>query len=489
MLAAAAGWNALPGTSLTGPLMAAAVAAGIAAATAQLVLRVVAPTLVAAGVVAVATAAAVMAVRLGAGSIAAATASAAVAIVGAPLLPRVALRLAGLPRPVVPADGSELTDDDAGLPAAELAERGDLARGYLAGLTGGAAAIASVGALFAASGGGWFGPVFAAVTAVVLLLRARGYADAAPARTALGAAVATAVGLAVILSAPGFTAAPLACVVLLLGAAAGIAALDASTRGPPLRAVTGPPAVDRPGGGPPRRCLCPVGAGGHGLVPRRARALTTQPLPPSWPPSWSAEWRPPARRHRCWTVAMRVRPGRDPLRRDLSRPLSEPRSSAGDVRPTPHGGPTRCGTARVGPAEEPVAATRPSRLFVGRGGPASCQTNAVCGGPDRAGCDSGLRHRRGSGGPAGYVTGAAAADRHPATAVTARGRSGRPPEPFWAMGVPPGGAQRAPRTSTARVASARSRVGPVGRRRRADSGAGWVAVMPRAVAVGSLATA
>ena len=231
VLAAAAGWNALPGASLTGPLMAAAVAAGIAAATAQLVLRVVAPTLVAAGVVAVATAAAVMAVRLGAGSIAAATASAAVAIVGAPLLPRVALRLAGLPRPVVPADGSELTDDDAGLPAAELAERGDLARGYLAGLTGGAATIASVGALFAASGGGWFGPVFAAVTAVVLLLRARGYADAAPARTALGAAVATAVGLAVILSAPGFTAAPLACVVLLLGAAAGIAALDASTRG------------------------------------------------------------------------------------------------------------------------------------------------------------------------------------------------------------------------------------------------------------------
>jgi type VII secretion integral membrane protein EccD len=230
-LAAAAGWNALPHASVTGSLMAAAVTAGIAAATAQLALRVVAPTLVAAGVVAVTAAAAVMAVRLGAGPIAAATASAAVAVVGAPLLPRVALRLAGLPRPVVPADGSELTDDDARLPAAELAERGDLARGYLAGLTGGAAVIASAGALLGASGGGWPGLVFAAVTAVVLLLRARSYADAAPARTALAAAVVTAVGLAVILSAPGFAAASLACVVLLLGAAAGVAALDASVRG------------------------------------------------------------------------------------------------------------------------------------------------------------------------------------------------------------------------------------------------------------------
>ena len=229
-LAAAAGWNALPGASLTGSSVAAAVAAGIAAAAAQLVLRVVAPMLVATGVVVVAVAAAVTAVRWGAGPIAAATASAAVAVLGTPLLPRVALRLAGLPRPVVPADGSELTDD-AGAPAAELAERGDLARGYLAGLTGGAAVIASAGALFAASGGGWSGPVFAAVTAAVLLLRARGYADAAPARTALAAAVVTAVGLAVILCAPGFTAAPLACVALLLGAAAGVAALDGSARG------------------------------------------------------------------------------------------------------------------------------------------------------------------------------------------------------------------------------------------------------------------
>jgi type VII secretion integral membrane protein EccD len=230
-VAAAAGWNALPSAPVTGPLMAAAVAAGIVAAGAQLVLRVVAPTLVAAGLVAVVTAVAVMAVRLGASPVAAATAAASAAIVGTPLLPRAAIRLAGLPRPVVPADGSELTGDDAQLSAAELAERGDLARGYLAGLVGGASVIAAAGALVAASGGGWSGPVFAGITAVVLLLRARGYTDPAPARTALAAGVVTAVGLAFAVAAPAFSAAPAACVVLLLGAATGVVALDAAARG------------------------------------------------------------------------------------------------------------------------------------------------------------------------------------------------------------------------------------------------------------------
>ncbi|HEY0813712.1 MAG TPA: type VII secretion integral membrane protein EccD [Pseudonocardia sp.] len=236
-LGAAAGWNALPAAPVTGALMAAAVAAGIVAAGAQLVLRVVAPALVAAGVVAVVTAVAVMAVRLGATPVAAATAAAAAAIVGTPLLPRAALRLAGLPRPVVPADGSELTGDDAQLPAAELAERGDLARGYLAGLTGGASVIAAAGALVAAFDGGWSGPVFAVITTVVLLLRARGYADTAPARTALAAGVVTAVGVAVALAAPGVSAFPAgpaasaACAVLLLGAATGVVALDAVARG------------------------------------------------------------------------------------------------------------------------------------------------------------------------------------------------------------------------------------------------------------------
>ena len=225
----------------------------VAAAAAQLVLRVVAPTLVAAGVVAVVTVAAVMAVRLGAGPIPAASAAAALAIVGAPLLPRVAIRLAGLPRPAVPADGSELTDDEAQLSAAELAERGDLARGYLAGLTGGASVITAVGALFAASGSGWAGPVFAGVTAVVLLLRARGYTDAAPARTALTAAVVTAVGVAhadrcswLLRRTPGLRRAA-------AGGGRGCRCARRGRTGQAPRALPGGAAVDRRRGGGARR--------------------------------------------------------------------------------------------------------------------------------------------------------------------------------------------------------------------------------------------
>ena len=100
-------------------------------------------------------------VQLGATPVAAATGVAALAVVAAPLLPRAAIRLAGLPRPVVPADETELTGDDPPLPPAELAERAELARGYLAGLVGAAAVLAGAGALVAAAAGGWAGPAFA----------------------------------------------------------------------------------------------------------------------------------------------------------------------------------------------------------------------------------------------------------------------------------------------------------------------------------------
>lgn len=230
-LAAAAGWAAVPGGPGPVPFTAAAVAAGIAAAVAQLVLRVVTPSLVAAGVVAVVGTSAAIVVRLGATAVVAATGAAALAVIAAPLLPRAAIRLAGLPRPVVPADEAELTAEDLPLPPAELAERADLARGHLAGLAGAAAVIAAAGALVAAFAGGWAGPAFAGVTAVVLLLRARGYADTAPARTTLAAGVATAVGLTAAIAGPGSVPSLLGCMALLVGAGTGIAALYAVARG------------------------------------------------------------------------------------------------------------------------------------------------------------------------------------------------------------------------------------------------------------------
>jgi type VII secretion integral membrane protein EccD len=200
--AAAAGWAALPGSSVAAQLLLATAAAGTVAAAAQIALRVVAPALVAVVVAAVPVGlGAVTVLRFESPPTSVAAAIGALAVVVGPLLPRIALRLSGLPRPVVPADGSELVDADQGpdlLPPDEFAERSDLARGYLAGLAGGCAVLAVAGALTAAAAGGWAGPALACVIVAVLALRARGFADPAPSRTLLGCAVVGLVGLAVL---------------------------------------------------------------------------------------------------------------------------------------------------------------------------------------------------------------------------------------------------------------------------------------------------
>jgi type VII secretion integral membrane protein EccD len=232
--AAAAGWAALPGSSIAAQLLLATAAAGTAAAAAQIALRVVAPALVAAVVAAVPVGlGAVVVLRFGSPPTSVAAAVGALAVVVGPLLPRIALRLSGLPRPVVPADGSELVEADHGpdlLPPDEFAERSDLARGYLAGLAGGFAVVAVAGALPAAAAGGWAGPALACVIVTVLALRARGFADAAPSRTLLGCAVVGLVGLGVLTVArPEPEARLLAVGVLLAVAALGLLALGRSS--------------------------------------------------------------------------------------------------------------------------------------------------------------------------------------------------------------------------------------------------------------------
>ncbi|TQM35211.1 type VII secretion integral membrane protein EccD [Pseudonocardia cypriaca] len=203
--AAAAGWAALPGSSAAAQLLLATAAAGTVAAGAQIALRVVAPALVAVVVAAVPVGlGALVVLRFGSPPSSVAAAVGALAVAAGPLLPRVALRLSGLPRPLVPADSSELIDADRGpdiLPPDEFAERSALARGYLAGLAGGCAALAVAGALPAAAAGGWAGPALACVIIAVLGLRARGFADPAPSRTLLGCAVVGLAGLAVLTAA------------------------------------------------------------------------------------------------------------------------------------------------------------------------------------------------------------------------------------------------------------------------------------------------
>ena len=228
-LAAAAGAVALTGFSVGAQLLSAAAAAGVAAAAGQVVLRVVEPVLVAVVVAAVPVGvAAVLHLRLGVTPGALAAGAGALALVAGPLIPRAALRLAGLPLPVVPADASELTDADDGadpLPPAELAERADLARGYLAGLVGGTAVLAGAAALPTAATGGWIGPMLAVVIVVVLGLRARGFADPAPGRTLVVVALVAGLGLAGLAgSASGPAGRLLVAALLVLGACAVVVA-------------------------------------------------------------------------------------------------------------------------------------------------------------------------------------------------------------------------------------------------------------------------
>ncbi|GAA1188394.1 type VII secretion integral membrane protein EccD [Pseudonocardia alaniniphila] len=245
-LGGAAGWAALSASGGAAQLLLATVAAGTAAAVAQIALRVVAPVLVGIVVAAVPVgAAALVVLRFGVAAPAAATAVGAVGLAVGPVLPRVALRLAGLPRPVVPSDGSELVDADDGpdlLPPDELAERADLARGYLAGLVGGSAVVTAGAALPAAAAGGWAGPVFATVVVAVLGLRARSFADQAPVRVLQASAIAAGVGLAVMAALHAGTAFRLAiAAALLVTAAAGALTLGRSA---PLGSPVSRRAVD-----------------------------------------------------------------------------------------------------------------------------------------------------------------------------------------------------------------------------------------------------
>jgi type VII secretion integral membrane protein EccD len=138
-----------------------------------------------------------------------------------------------------------LVDADDGpdlLPPDELAERADLARGYLAGLVGGCAVVTAGAAVPAAGAGGWAGPVFATVVVAVLGLRARSFADRAPVRVLLASAIAAGVGLAVLAAVHTGTTFRLGvAAALLVAAAAGALTLGRSA---PLGSPVSRRAVD-----------------------------------------------------------------------------------------------------------------------------------------------------------------------------------------------------------------------------------------------------
>ncbi|MCE0768742.1 EsaB/YukD family protein [Pseudonocardia kujensis] len=182
--AAAAGRLLTPG-SPTAAVLGAALLLALAAAAAQAVVRVVEPVLTAAFLVGTTTALRCVVLLLTGGPpTAAGAACAAAGVLVAPLLPRLALRLAGLPT----------TADD---PPPDPDVRAGLARRHLAGLVLGGAVVTATGAVLAAAAPGPWGPLLAAAVCVVLLLRARGFAEALPARALQVAGLLAGCGAAV----------------------------------------------------------------------------------------------------------------------------------------------------------------------------------------------------------------------------------------------------------------------------------------------------
>jgi type VII secretion integral membrane protein EccD len=225
-LAAATGFAALPGSPGAGHLL---LSAALAAATASAGLALIggaAPVLVGLALAGVLTAVAAM-VRMfaggGVGGLAAAVTAIAVALL--PVLPRISVRLAGLPPPVIPTTHDDMISADAQWEVAdprEIRHQSQLAHTYLAGLVFGASLVAGVGAMLAAGTGPWSGPLFSAVVVAVLMLRSRGYVTAAAATSPLvaGVAAGTVVGFGLAWSGPDLARLGVAAAVLIGGSIA-----------------------------------------------------------------------------------------------------------------------------------------------------------------------------------------------------------------------------------------------------------------------------
>jgi len=111
--------------------------------------------------------------------IAAGTAAVALATLSA--LPRLTIQLAKLPLPQVPGSAEDLKEDT-GVPEYALIERRTaLAHEYMTGLMTGTGAVVALSAILTAGSANIWGPILAVVLTVVMMLRARSYANGAQA--------------------------------------------------------------------------------------------------------------------------------------------------------------------------------------------------------------------------------------------------------------------------------------------------------------------
>ncbi|MEV6902040.1 type VII secretion integral membrane protein EccD [Amycolatopsis sp. NPDC051372] len=113
------------------------------------------------------------------------------------ILPRATIWLAKLPLPHVPSTAEELKEDS-GFPDYEAIEqRTAVAHDYMTGLMIGCGATTAISAVFAATAPGYFGVILGVIATLVLLLRARAYANGAQAIALLTTGMVSAAGILV----------------------------------------------------------------------------------------------------------------------------------------------------------------------------------------------------------------------------------------------------------------------------------------------------
>ncbi|MEU6640981.1 type VII secretion integral membrane protein EccD [Saccharomonospora sp. NPDC046836] len=119
----------------------------------------------------------------------------AVALAGISLLPRATIWLAKLPLPHVPGTAEELKEDTGYPDYSSIERRTSVAHNYMTGLLVGCGSVTAISAVITASSPDIYGVITGVVATLVLLLRARAYANGSQAVALLTTGMASAGGI------------------------------------------------------------------------------------------------------------------------------------------------------------------------------------------------------------------------------------------------------------------------------------------------------
>ncbi|MFD2422301.1 type VII secretion integral membrane protein EccD [Amycolatopsis pigmentata] len=191
-----AGFSGVPGLTIRANLLLGSGLVVIVAAAAIMIMGVGITTFIAAataGVIGVLAFTVATLIAHPAPGIAAGTAAVSLAAIS--FLPRATIWLAKLPLPHVPGTAEELKEDDAFPDYTAIEHRTAVAHNYMTGLLIGCGGATAVAAIVTATSPSAFGIITAVVATLVLLLRARSYANGAQAVALLTTGMVSAAGI------------------------------------------------------------------------------------------------------------------------------------------------------------------------------------------------------------------------------------------------------------------------------------------------------